>query len=94
MDSSQLTNVRKWPLLYSLSMERMKKERLKIPIEAFRFCEQQHFKELLIEVMDKSAFFKFSPEEAEMQEIGHLLLEMFEIRRQINILNMQSEIAS
>ena len=70
MDISQLTNVEQWPLLYSLSMERMEKERLKIPVEAFRFWEQRDFKELLMEVMDKSAFFKFSPEEEKMQGIG------------------------
>ena len=90
MDISQLTNVEQWPLLYSLSMERMEKERLKIPVEAFQFWEQQDFKELLMEVMDKSAFFKFSPEEEKMQGIGYLLLEMFKIRRQINILNICS----
>ena len=44
--------------------------------------------------MDKSAFFKFSPEEEKVQGIGYLLLEMFKIRRQINLLNMQPEIAS
>ena len=44
--------------------------------------------------MDKSAFFKFSPEEEKMQGIVYLLMEMFKIRRQINILNMQPEIAS
>ena len=44
--------------------------------------------------MDKSAFFKFSPEEEKEQGIGYLLLEMFKIRRQINVLNMQPEIAS
>ena len=32
---SQLTNVEKWPFLYSRSTERMEKERLKISIEAF-----------------------------------------------------------
>ena len=44
--------------------------------------------------MDKSAFFKFKPEEEKVQGIGYLLLEMYKIRRQINILNMQPEIAS
>ena len=44
--------------------------------------------------MDKSAFFKFSSEEEKVQGIGYLLLEMFKIRRQINVLNMQPEIAS
>ena len=94
MDISQLTNVEQWPLLYSLSMKRMEQERLKIPVEAFRFWEQRDFKELLMEVMDKSAFFKFSPEEEKMQGISYLLLEMFKIRRQINVLSMQPEIAS
>ena len=75
-------------------MERMEKERLKTPIEAFRFWEQQDFKEILMKGMDKSVFFKFSPKEEKVQGIGYLLLEMFKIRRQINILNMQPEIAS
>ena len=44
--------------------------------------------------MDKSAFFKFNPEEEKVQGIGYLLLEMFKTRRQINLLNMQPEIAS
>ena len=44
--------------------------------------------------MDKLAFFKFSPEEEKVQRIGYLLLEMFKIRRQINMLIMQPEIAS
>ena len=39
-------------------------------------------------------FFKFSPEEEKEQGIGYLLFEMFKIRRQINVLNMQPEIAS
>ena len=56
-------------------MERIEKERLNIPIAAFRFWEQQDFKELLIEVMDKSVFFKFSPEEEKEQGIGYLLLK-------------------
>jgi hypothetical protein len=38
--------------------------------------------------MDESAFFKFSPEKEKMQGIGYFLLEMFKIRRQIDILNM------
>ena len=75
MDVSHLVNAEKWSLLYSLSMERIEKERVNIPIAAFRFWEQQDFKELINEVMDKSAFFKFSPEEG----IGYLLMEMFKI---------------
>ena len=63
MDISQLTNVDKWSLLSSLSMEIIEMERYKIPIEALQFWEQQDFKELLTEVIDTSRFFKFSPEE-------------------------------
>ena len=69
MDISELTNAETWPLLYSLSMERIEKERFNIPIAAFRFWEQRDFKELLTEVMDKSAFFKFSPEEEKCKEL-------------------------
>ena len=94
MDISYLCKAEKWPLLYSLSMEKIEKERLNIPVAAFRFWEQQDFKELLNEVMDKSAFFKFSPDEEKMQGIGYLLLEMFKIRRHIHMLKMQLEIAS
>ena len=72
LDISELTNAEKWPLLFSLSMERIEKERLNIPVEAFHFWEQRDFKELLTEVMDKSAFFKFSPEEEKEQGIGYL----------------------
>ena len=62
-------------LYFILSMERIEKERLNIPTAAFRFWEQQDFKELLKEAMDKSAFFKFSPEEDKVQGIGYLLLK-------------------
>jgi len=75
-------------------MERIEAERIYTPIAAFKFWEQQDFKELLNEVMDKSTFFKFKPEEEKVQGIGYLLLEMYKIRRQINILNMQPNIAS
>ena len=44
--------------------------------------------------MDKSAFYKFCPEEEKTQEISYLLLEMFKIRRHVNVLNMQPEVAS
>ena len=73
MDVSGLIHSDKWPLLYSLSVERIEKERLYIPAAAFRFWEQQDFKELLNEVMDKSAFYKFCPEEEKMQGISDLL---------------------
>ena len=94
LDIAQLINKDDWSLLFSLSLERIEAERIYIPIAAFKFWEQQDFKELLNEVMDKSAFYKFKPEEEKMQGIGYLFLEMFKIRRQINILNMQPEMAS
>ena len=42
MDVSQLihSDNYKWPLLYSLSIERIEKEILTIPVAAFRFLEQ------------------------------------------------------
>ena len=52
MDVSLLINAEKWSLLYSLSMERIEKERINIPVAAFRFWEQQE----LNEVMDKSIY--------------------------------------
>ena len=75
-------------------MKRIENERMYIPVEAFRFWEQRDFKELLTEVMDKSAFFKINPEEEKDQGFAYLFLEMFKIRRQINVLNMQPELAS
>jgi len=75
-------------------MERIEAEIIYTPVAAFRFWEQQDFKELLNEVMDKSAFFKFSPEEEKVQGISYLLIEMFKIRRQINLFNRQPDIAS
>ena len=39
MDVSQLIHSDKWPLLNSLSMERIEKERLNIPVAAFCFWE-------------------------------------------------------
>jgi len=75
-------------------MKRIEHERMYIPVEAFRFWEQKDFKELLAEVMDKSAFFKINPEEEKDQGIAYLFLEMFKIRRQINVLNMQPELVS
>ena len=74
-------------------MERVEKEIIYTPIAAFKFWEQQDFKELLNEVMDKSSFFKFSLKEEKVQGIGNLLLDIFKIR-QINLLLMQPEIAS
>ena len=43
--------------------------------------------------MDKSAFYGFNREEEKTQGIAYLLIEMFKIRRSINILNMHQEIA-
>ena len=94
LEIAQLIDKEDWSLLYSLSMERIEAERIYTPTAAFKFWEQQDFKELLNEVMDKSAFLKFKPEEEKVQGIGYLCLEMFKIRRQINLLNMQPEIAS
>ena len=76
----------KWPLFVSLSMDRIEKERHYIPVAAFEFWEQKDFNTMLKEIMDKSAFFKFKPEEERMQGIAHLLIEMFKIRRSINML--------
>ena len=75
-------------------MERIDAESIYTPTAAFKFWEQQDFKELLNEVMDKSSFFKFKPEEEKVQGISYLFLEMVKIRRQSNLLNMQLEIAS
>ena len=59
-----LTNkTNKWPLFLSLAMNRIEKERLSIPVAAFQVCEQQDFKEILNEIMDKSAFYRFNPGE-------------------------------
>ena len=44
-DISELTNTKDWPLFYSLSMKRIERERMYIPVEAFRFREQKDFKE-------------------------------------------------
>ena len=69
-----------------LSMERIEKERLIIPVAAFQFWEQQDFKALLNETTDKSASYKFNPEEEKMQGIVQLLIEMLKIRRIIKML--------
>ena len=44
IDISQLIHSDKWPLLYSLSLERIEMERLNIPVAAFCFWEQHDFK--------------------------------------------------
>ena len=82
----------KWTLFTSLAIDRIEKERLSIPVAAFQFWEQQDFKEMLNEIIDRSAFYKICHEEEEKtQGIAYLLLEMFKIRRSINILNMHPE---
>ena len=78
----------KWPFFSTLAIFRIEKERLSIPVAVFQFWEQKDFGEMLKEVMDKSAFYKFCHEEEKSQGIAYLLLEMFKIRRTINILNM------
>ena len=57
LDIAQFIDKEDWSLLYSLSMERIETERIYTPTAAFKFWEQQDFKELLNEVMDKSVFF-------------------------------------
>ena len=77
----------KWPLFTSIATDRIEKERLSIPIEAFQFWEQKEFRQMLNEIMNKSAFYKFCHEEEESQSIAYMLLEMFKIRRTISVLN-------
>ena len=67
----------KWPLFVSLSIDRIEKERLTIPVAAFQFWEQNDFRKVLNEIMDKSAFYEFKPKEERTQGIAHLLIEMF-----------------
>ena len=43
MEVSGLIHSDKWPLLFSLSVERIEKERRNTPVAAFRFWEQQDF---------------------------------------------------
>ena len=54
---AEISNKEILPLLFSLATERIEKERLNIPVAAFQFWEQQDFKALLKETMDKSAFY-------------------------------------
>ena len=69
-------------MLILISYGKNRKRKLTIPVTAFQFREQKHFKSLLHEIMDKLAFFKFMPEqEKQNQGIAHILLEMFQIRR-------------
>ena len=81
-----------WAFLFSHATERIAKERLSIPVAAFQFWEQQDFKALLKEPMDKSAFYKFNPEEQNMQVIAYILIEKFKISS-INMLKLHPEIA-
>ena len=84
----------KWPLFTSLTIDRLEKEKLSIPVAAFKFWEQKDFGAMLREIMDKSAFYKFCHEEEKSQGFVHLLLEMFKIRRTINILHENPEKAT
>ena len=74
-------------------MERIEKERLNIPVTAFQFWEQQDFKAMLKELIDKSVYYKFNPGEEKTQGIAYLLIEMFKIRRSISILYMHPDMA-
>ena len=48
---------------------------------------------MLNEILDKSAFYEFNREEEKTQGIAYLLIEMFKIRRSINILDLHPEVA-
>ena len=48
---------------------------------------------VLFETMDKSVFYNFKPEEEVNQGIAYMLLEMFKLRRYINMLNLKPKIA-
>ena len=55
---AEINSMEVWPLFLSLSMDRIEKERLNIPVAAFQFWEQQDFKAMLTEIINKSAFLK------------------------------------
>ena len=46
---TDISSTEVWPLLFSLSMRKIEKERLNIPVAAFQLWEQQDFKTLLKE---------------------------------------------
>ena len=86
--------VKKWPLFFSLTTERIEKERFNIPVTAFKFWDQKEFKSLLSEIMETSAFYKFQVEEEQIQGIVYILIEMFKIRRCMNMLDIHPEFAT
>ena len=57
----------KWPLFTSLTIDRLEKEKLSIPVAAFQFWEQKDFGAMLREIMDNSAFYKFCHEEEKVK---------------------------
>ena len=72
---AQVNNPKYWPILFSLAMERIERERLAIPVAAFQFWLQAEFKALLKATMDKAAFYKFRPEKVTtkcVHFIGHV----------------------
>ena len=71
-----------------------RKRKVEYPDSAFRFLEENHFRKMLNEIMDKSAFYGFHHTEEKSQRIAYLLIEMFKIRSSINILNMHPEKAA
>ena len=59
----------KWPLFTSLAINRIEKERLSIPVAAFQFWEQNDFRKMLNEIMDKSAFYGFNVKKKNHREL-------------------------
>ena len=55
--------------------KRIDKERMYMPVTAFQFWEQNDFKALLNETMDKMAFYKFNPGEEKMEGIAFYYLK-------------------
>ena len=70
MTDLEISATTEWPLLFYLATERIEKERINIPVAAFQFWEQKEFKSLLSEIIDKSAFYKFQPEEEKHKELS------------------------
>ena len=58
----------KWPSFTSLAKDRIENERLRIPVAAFQFWEQQDFKEMLNEIMDKSTLYKSTKKRKKLKE--------------------------
>ena len=72
-------------------MERFERGRLSILIAAFQFWEYADFKSLFNETMEKRL--SISSEAEQNQRIASILLEMYKIRRCVNMLNSNPEMA-